>query len=121
MEFEWKNFTVFTSLRILDEIQKMMTESKCEPEQFKGRIIFMSMYNDIDWRKRGNRENCIANAHRVTEYVRRFTRGHWSFPGPGSEKTWCGTHVNKPDGECDKTVEDMMLYFAESGSYRIEK
>ena len=23
--------------------------------------------------------NCIANAHRVTEYARRFTRGHWSF------------------------------------------
>ena len=40
----------------------MMTESKFEPEQFKGRIIFMSMYNDIDWRKRGKKENCIANA-----------------------------------------------------------
>ena len=25
----------------------MMTESKCEPEQFKGRIIFMSMHNDF--------------------------------------------------------------------------
>ena len=35
---EWKNFQGFTTLGILDEIQKMMTESKCEPEQFKGRI-----------------------------------------------------------------------------------
>ena len=52
MEFEWKKFQGFTTLQILDEIQKMMTESKCEPEQLKGRIIFMSMYNDIDWRKR---------------------------------------------------------------------
>ena len=50
MEVEWKNFRGFTSLGILDEIQKMMTESKCEPEQFKGRIIFMSMCNDIDWK-----------------------------------------------------------------------
>ena len=66
MEFEWTNFPGFTTLGILDEIQKMMTESKCEPEQFKGRIIFMSMYNDTDWTKRGNRESCIANAHRVT-------------------------------------------------------
>ena len=49
MEFEWKHFPGFTTLATLDEIQKMMTESKCEPEQFKGRIIFMSMYNDIDW------------------------------------------------------------------------
>ena len=47
-EFEWKKFPGFTTLGILDEIQKMMTESKCEPEQLKGIIIFMSMYNDID-------------------------------------------------------------------------
>ena len=116
MEFEWKNFSGFTTLGILDEIQKTMTtELKCEPEHFKGRIIFMSMYNDIDWGKRGNKENCISNAHRVTEYARRFTRGCCSSLGPGSEKKWNGTHVNKPDGERDKTAEGMMLNFAESG------
>ena len=98
------NFQGFTTWRILDEIQKMMTASKCESEQFKGRIIFMSMYNDIDWRKRGNRENCIANAHRVTEYAERFPRGHWSFLGRGSEKKWYGTHVNKLDGEWRKLL-----------------
>ena len=59
MEFEWKNFTGFSTFEILDEIQKMMTKSKCEPEQFKGRIIFMSMYNDIDWNKRGNRKTVL--------------------------------------------------------------
>ena len=86
----------------VDEIHKtMIRELKCEPEHFKGRIIFMSMYNDIERRKRGNREDCIANAHRDTEYARRFTRGHWSFLGPGSEKKWYGTHVSKPDGQCD--------------------
>ena len=42
MEFEWKKFHVSLHCGILDEIQKMMTKSKCEPEQFKGRIIFMS-------------------------------------------------------------------------------
>ena len=44
-----ENFAGSTTLGILDEIPKMMTKSKCEPEQFKGRIIFVSMYNDIDW------------------------------------------------------------------------
>ena len=71
----------------------------------------MSMYHDNDWRKRGNSENCIANAHRVTEYDRRFTRGHWSFLGCGSAKKWYVTHVSKPDGEWDKTAADMMLNF----------
>ena len=80
----------------------MMTKSKCEPEQFKGKIIFMPMYNDIDWTKRGNKEKCVANALRVTEYARRFTQGHWSF-------LWYGTHAHKPDGEWDTTAEGMML------------
>ena len=39
----------FTTLGILDETQKMMTESKCEPEHFPGRITSMSMYNDVAW------------------------------------------------------------------------
>ena len=108
MEFEWKHFPGFTTLGILDEIQKTMISA------IKW-IISMSMYNDIDWGKRRNRESCVANANRITEYARRFTRGHWSFRGPGSEKKWCGTHVSKPDGEWDKTAEDMMLNFAESG------
>ena len=34
-EFAWKIFPEFTTLIILDEIQKIMTELECEPEQFK--------------------------------------------------------------------------------------
>ena len=37
MEFEWKNFPV----GILDEIQKLMTESKYETEHFKGRTTLI--------------------------------------------------------------------------------
>ena len=32
MEFEWKNFPGFTTLGVLAEIQKMITESMWEPE-----------------------------------------------------------------------------------------
>ena len=39
MEFEWKIFKGFTTLQILAEIQEMMYEMQCEPEQFTGRII----------------------------------------------------------------------------------
>ena len=105
----------FTTLGILAEIQKMMTESKCEPEQFKGRIIFMSMKNDIVGRERGSKENCFASSVKHTEHARRFPQGRWSFLGPGCDKKWCGTHTHKPDGEWDQTAEGMMLNFAESG------
>ena len=65
--------------------------------------------------KKGNRENCIANAHGVTEYVRKVAQKHWSFLGPGSEKKWYGTHIYKPNGEWDELAEIMMLNFNESG------
>ena len=64
MEFEWKNFPGFATLEILAEIQKMMAESKCEPVQNKGRISFMSMYNDIAW---GERD-------KFGEYTRQFQK-----------------------------------------------
>ena len=35
VEFEWKHFPGFTTLAILAEIQKMMAELKCEPEQLQ--------------------------------------------------------------------------------------
>ena len=38
MDFEWKVFPGFTTLGILDKVQKMMTKSKCEPKQFKGNV-----------------------------------------------------------------------------------
>ena len=47
MEFEWKIFPGFTTAGILNEIQKMMGELQCDPAEFKGKIIFMSMFNDI--------------------------------------------------------------------------
>ena len=49
MEFEWKIFLGFTTVGILNQIQQMMGELQCEPENFTGRIIFMSMFNDIVW------------------------------------------------------------------------
>ena len=67
------------------EIQKLMTDLQCELEHFKDVIIFMSMYNDIEWKAEGNKEQCECNSQTVANYVRKFPRGHWSFLGPGSE------------------------------------
>ena len=59
---EWKKFPGFITLGILNEIQKMIAELKFEPEQFQGRIIFMSMFNDIAWRTLGHEEHCVGNS-----------------------------------------------------------
>ena len=90
---------------VLEEIQNMMaSELQCAPEQFKGRIIFMSMYNDIDWSE-NYKETSQADAHRVSVYARRFQRAHWLFLGPGCEQKWYGTHFNTLDGEWDLVAE----------------
>ena len=58
MEFEWNIFPGFTTLGLFEKIQKLMTDLQCEPEQFKDRIIFMSMFNDIVCGEQGNTEKC---------------------------------------------------------------
>ena len=109
-EFEWKLFPGFTTLSILEEIQKPMTEIQCEPEQFKDNIIFMSMYNDIVWGEKENTERCEYNLQTLANYARKFPRGHWSFLGPGR-----GTYTDKPDGSWNQSAENMMANFSGSG------
>ena len=48
MEFEWNIFPGFTTLQLIDKVQEFRSKMG-EPEQFQGRIIFMSMFNDIIW------------------------------------------------------------------------
>ena len=72
MEFEWKIFPGFTTV-------KMMGELQCDPADFKDRIIFMLTFNDIEWEARGNEELCENNSKSVAEYARQFLPGHWSF------------------------------------------
>ena len=98
-----------------ERFRKMMGELQCDPAGFKGRMIFMSMLNDIVWDAKGSEELCENNSKRVEEYARRFPRGHWSFLGPGSEKKWYGTHDGKPDGSWNRTAEKMRLNFKKCG------
>ena len=43
-------------MEILQKIQEDVQDRSIEYEDFEDRIIFMSMFNDIDWTKRGNSE-----------------------------------------------------------------
>ena len=82
---------------------------------FKGRTIFMSMFNDIVWEARGNEGLCENNSKGVAEYARQFFRGHFSFLEPGSEKKWYGSYDGIPSGYWTQTAEIMLLNFEKSG------
>ena len=84
MEFEWNIFPGFTTLQLVQEVQQFMNKMS-DPDQLQGRIIFMTMFNDIIWRITDNEQECIANATLVSVFAKRFPAGRWSFLGLGSE------------------------------------
>ena len=84
-----------------------------QPEEFTGRNIFMSMFNDISWGSEDNEQERELSAKLVSLYARRFSPGRWSFLRPGSEKKWYSTHESKPQGEWDRVAE--LIKFSESG------
>ena len=109
MEFEWKFFPGFTTLQILAEIQNMMTEIKCEPEQFQGRIIFMSVLQE----KKETEKPVLRTLLLLQIMLEKFAHGQWSLLG--SEKKWYGTHVYKPNGQWDDVADVVMINFCECG------
>ena len=113
-EFEWNIFPGFTTLQLCGKINDLLSDLGQTPETFTGRILFMSMFNDISCDRKGNKDECLANAGVVKVLARRFGVGQWSFIGPGSEKKWYSAE-NSPQGAWDNIAEEMLLEFAESG------
>ena len=113
-EFEWNIFPGFTTLQLCDKINDLLSDLGQTPETFTGRILFMSMFNDISCDRKGNKDECLANAEVVKVLARRFGIGQWSFIGPGSEKKWYSSE-NSPQGAWDTIAEQMLLESAETG------
>ena len=113
-EFEWNIFPGFTTLQLCGKINDLLSDLGQTPETFTGRILFMWMFNDIFCDRKGNKEECLANARVVKVLAKKFGVGQWSFVGPGSEKKWYSAE-NSPQGAWDNIAEEMLLEFAESG------
>ena len=112
IEFEWKNFSIFSSLSILEKIQGDSETRRIQPEEFTDRTISMSMFNDIVWN--ASDEGCLSNDEKVKNYAMRFSQGHWTFLGPGSEEKWDGdSHDQKGQWNC--TADKMVQQFKETG------
>ena len=114
--FEWRIFPGRTTLQILQEIQALMTGWNCTPEKFPGRITYIPIYNDIEWRNKSNERVCLANASTVGCYARRFALLHSLFHEPGSETKWNATDMFKPGGEWDRVAKLIMENLRKKGS-----
>ena len=79
MEFEWNIFPAFTTLQLCHKVQELLSRLSVTPEKFTGRVIFMSMFNDISWRSKDNKKECESNAQLVSLHAKRLGAGQWSF------------------------------------------
>ena len=111
-EFEWNIFPGFTTLQLCDKISDLLSSIGQTPESFTGRILFMSMFNEISCDRKDNIVECLKNAEFVKTFAKRFGIGQWSFIGPGSEMKWYPSE-NSPQGAWDHIAEEMLLLFAE--------
>ena len=103
-----------STLQLCCKVQEFVSKMSIHPEDFTGRIIFMSMFNDISWGSKENKQECKSSAQLISIYAKRFSPGRWSFLGLGSEKKWYSAVECKPQGGWDRVAELMMLKFGES-------
>ena len=105
----------FTTLQLCGKVTDLLSRLGETPETVTGRILFMSMFNDISCDNKGNEEECLANAKVVSILAKKFGKGQWLLIGPGSEKKCYSMEENSPQGIWDHIAEKMLLEFAESG------
>ena len=113
-EFEWNISPGFTTLQLYGKVTDLLSRSGETPENFTGRSLFMSMFNDISFGTKDNERECLANAKVVSIHAKKFGIGQWSLIGPGFEKKWYSMEEDSPQGIWDHIAEKMLLEFAES-------
>ena len=112
-EFEWNIFPGFTTLQLCGKVNDLLSDLGEAPETFTRRILFMSMFNDISCDRKGNKEECLANARVLKILAKKFGIGQWSFIGPSSEKKWYSGEEKSPQGAWDHIADEMLLEVAE--------
>ena len=115
-EFEWNIFPGFDTLQLFGEVTDLLSRLGQTPENFTGRILFMSTFNDISCGTKDNERACLANAKVVSIY--RTIVIHWSrfrkeviFYGRGQSTRNLGPYRGKDVvGICRKHMSNFPCY-----------
>ena len=112
--FEWNIFPGFTTLQLCDKINDLLSDLGQTPETFTGRILFMSMFNDISCDRKDNKDECLANAGVVKVLARRLVLDNGHLLDQVLKRNGILPRmVHKEPGH--NIAEQMLLEFAESG------
>ena len=68
--------------------QKFTVQIGRYTRKITGRILFMSMFNEIPCGTKDNEKECLGHARVVSLYARKFGKGQWSFIGLGVPYHW---------------------------------
>ena len=96
------------ALDILHNIQANLQGKNITPGKFSGRIIFMSMFNDIELEGKDNEDSCALASSKIKEYASNFKDGHWAFLGPGEESKWYQGSAADYGGKWDLRAAQMV-------------
>ena len=97
-------------MQLSEEVNSLLLISEETPENFTGKIIFMSMFNDISFETKDNEKECESNANLVSQDAIKF--GHFLVL---VQRKSDSIRANGPQGERDRMADKMMLEFGESG------
>ena len=76
----------------LQEVQTTMkNEIKVHKRDLKDLIVFMSVYSDIDWTQKDNRDICRPISSCVSACAKDFPTGSWTFVHPGDAEHLYGS------------------------------
>ena len=74
-EFERNICPGFDTLQLCGKVKDLLSRFGETPEIFTGRILFMSMVNDISCGTKDNEEECLAHVKVVSLCARKFGTG----------------------------------------------
>ena len=77
VQFIWHVLPGASTPDIRKYIRRCLNGQILEP--FDERIIFMSMFNDIAWTKKGDTETCLHNAKEVAAFGTQFKKDTGAF------------------------------------------
>ena len=103
MEFEWNIFPGFKTLQLSQEVKSLLLRLGETPKNFTGRIVFMSMFNDISCGSKDNEKRIGVQCSIRFSYLR------------NDLKKWYTISADSPQGEWDRVAELMMIKFGERG------
>ena len=112
-EFEWNIFPGFDTLQLYGKVKDLLSRLGETPENFTGRILFMSMFNDISFGTKDNEKNAwqMPKSSLYTQRVLEKDNGHSLVQIPKrSGILW----KSSPQGIWDHIAQKMLLEFAES-------